>query len=128
MPPPRGRVLLPQLPFDPAKLEWLARTEHRGIGANKRVERVPPGFEPGDPVSPEVVEAIREAIDGLPELPRAVINGVFYEGLDIKELSRQHGKSRYYIYEALNVGLEAIRQALDVHLPARDVGTMPAAA
>lgn len=74
----------------------------------------------------EVVDQVRAAVDSLPPLQRAVIEALFWERLDldggVSKLAREHDVSRWFIYQALEQGLESLRSSLGPLREAYPVG------
>lgn len=89
----------PEYAVDPEKLDFTSR-----LGSE------------GSELTPEAVAAVRDAIDKLPRLQRAVINAFFYERLDLEggvsKLAREHNCSRWYIYQALEKAQATLRRRL----------------
>lgn len=61
----------------------------------------------------DVVEAIRAAIDDLPEDQRDAVNAVFYERIPPKTYARQVGTSDWYVRRRLAKALEVIRAVIE---------------
>lgn len=65
-----------------------------------------------DPVDPELVDRLRDAIDALPAEEREAVNGVFYEGVHKTEVARRLGVSRYHVDRYLEKALRRLSDAV----------------
>lgn len=81
------------MPFDPTGMEWWT-------------------FGDRTPETIELSVQIREVVDRLPKVQRAVVNAVFYERLKKRVVARQLGMYPLAVDRALERALRTIREEL----------------